>query len=486
MVEAENPGQTRLVQIDGDCRLHWTCDRPECGQTSRLAGPFCRGCGARRIGEPEGASHHFGLSDKVGFAEQNANTQGGISLGSRQENILRLEILDDVLLVRSDIEDRLIPFCDYNAISRSPSVLSTGNSEEEDSGEIVRRRWQPVLRLQDKFYFSSGRTIHVLKRRHLARLVSDPSTVGLTRAIPCPGRVVTFLATSPVSDETPPLLVLHDDDGALALSEFKSSSWRNLATERFSSRDLTWVGFSSRSANSVYGLALGLEIDPVKPLIGQLSNAVSFSMSPSETSLEPLEIADSFRNAELLLDRPSFFRNGHLFLSAKAGSSYSAPLIVHITYGKVLRADHPKDQANMTIPFGADLGFVEMGPHEAFGIGSKNCLVWAGKRMQPGGHWRPPTHWDTKSASFSFDGAIAAGVVGTKNGTYAVAADIGEGLLECSVRCQHLSSTHSEILASALRYDVLWCLSNEHGEQRLRWFFLPTFRELYGHEHQKV
>ena len=137
------------------------------------------------------------------------------------------------------------------------------------------------------------------------------------------------------------------------------------------------------------------------------------------------------------------------------------------------------DNKGHSISFGADIGFVESGVYTAFGLGTKDGLTWAGRTGKPGAVWRPPVDWDPQSAAWAFDGALTVGAFGTRSGTFLVAADLKEGEGQCSPKFVRVSDTEMTVLGVALSDDILWLVTLEHGEPRVHWYYLPSFRGLY-------
>ena len=406
-------------------------------------------------------------------------TQGNVLLGDVGA-VLRLEVLDDVLLVRAIKGDFLVPFGNYAAVARKPIRLGPGVEDATGQTGTVLRRWQPVVRTADCFAFASGRTIHVVERKALARLVPDIGSRAVpTRALSAPGEVLALTPRDRPGATDVEFVALVNSSTGLALAEYCRGSWTTRTAPHQTSPSLDWTAFCWPLNGGFRGVLLGLRFsDPLRS-DGVLSSAEAFDISGATSTISSVRLGEEALNAHILTGRAAYARRSQVVLSAQPADS-NRPVAVLLTLGaQVLNCQPLRDKGGHTISFGADIGFVEMGVYTAFGLGTKDGLAWAGDMGRPGAVWRPPADWDPQSAGYAFDGALAAGVVGTRFGTYLLVADLQEGRLQCRPRFARISDIEMSVLAVALQNDVLWLVSREHGEQRVRWYHLPSFGEFH-------
>ncbi|MFT6400057.1 MAG: hypothetical protein ACJAYU_004827 [Bradymonadia bacterium] len=316
----------------------------------------------------------------------------------------------------------------------------------------------------------------------MARLVPEAGTGDACSArITAPGEIIVLAARrrERASDLIEFVALLSSSRG-LEIAEYVNEKWAVLADPIQPNADLDWAGFSWTLEGTVQGVALALNPDTRRPADGRLSSAVVFESGPSGHSLHSIDLDESLDGAVVLTDRAACAQRGRIMLSAQAPGSRS-PAMMHLTLGKTRLSGQPqKDMSGHTISFGHDVGFVESGVYTGFGLGMKNGLVWAKPMGTPGAAWRSPADWDPNSAAYAFDGALAAGTVGTGSGTYLVAADLTEGPGRCDAGYVKVSDTERTVLGAALENDVFWQVSREHGEHRVRWFYLPSFGDLHA------
>lgn len=467
---------SRRVRVDDSgpvSRLVWVCPERGCGVGNRLGGMFCRGCGTRRASEPVSDGASRGIEGLAGGSSGPAMAAGPVRI-SGAGAVLRLDALDDVLLVRSEHGDYLVPFASFASAAARGYELS--RPETNSVVDRARRRWTPVCSHPDAFYVACGSELLRLDRRRLTSL-GEPvpedrpqDIVGLVRTCRCPGPILALgrfdrAAEAPwvVCAVGATLQVFTVDNGLPGPPRL------TLPVQA----GTNWVGFAREIHAYGGAVLLGLS-DPDDRQSARIRAAASMRWAPAGPVIEERELSEELQTAQIVASRPASMIQTRLLAEVSLGQS---PVVVALSVPDEVakaKAVPLRDGHGHKVLQGADLGAVKSGVYRAIAVGSAHGVGFAeSDALTHGESWPMPTSWEARQPRFAAQGSLFAGIVGgAGDQSHCVVADLTRGPHSCDVRSCLLPGGGRPVEMVCLQHDVLWAVSLDHTDLAVRWFNL--------------